>query len=716
MHVDKSEAPSGGTGRSSGRHLQRVALVGALSGAALAAALASPVLAQSNTPDGSKIYSSAGCSGCHGHSGNGGIGPRLSGNKELSDAHAVVEQILNGGKQMPPFKGQLSDAEIAAVATYIRTGLNGNHFGDVSEQQVAQAKSGQGGGNANAQSGDSDEKSGGGAAAQSDKEAQQASNDEGGGNKQDTMKVGAPAQNPKQPSTSGPDQAALDKAASATDSWLMYNKGYSAQRYSSLDQITAENASQIQPICTAQLGEQASFQTSPIVYDGLIYVTTPYSTYALDAKTCHQKWSYTYSPQGVEPFNTNRGVAIAGGRLFRGTSDGHFIALDAKTGDLLWNIRPVDSSQGYFLSSAPIVWHDMVFTGTAGADWGANGQMFAFNVKDGSTVWQFDEIKQDTFGSAEAAATGGGSNWTSYSLDPDSGLIYVPVGNPAPDFAAGYRPGKNLYTNSVIVLDAKSGKLDHYYQQIPNDPLDRDTAATPMLFNLKDKSGKSTHYTAVANKAGHMFVYDEDTQKQVYKVETTTLKNADTPPTQEGVHVCPGIDGGVEWYGPAYDPDNSTIYVGSVDWCTTFKLGEVRYTPGQLFFGGSYTMDPVDQAQGWIRAYDATDGSKKWQYQSELPVIAGVTPTAGGVLLTGELNGDFSVLDAKSGKKLYHYYTGGPIAAGVSTYEMDGQQYVAVASGNASRTWSPDSQPSATVFIFAIPQKAAKAADGNANG
>lgn len=669
--------------------------------ASLMLALPSPAMAQSSSPGGSKIFSSAGCSGCHGNNGNGGIGPKLAGNQHLSDAQHVIDQILNGGKTMPSFKNQLSKDQIAAVATYIRTDF-GNKFGKVSAQQVAQVENG---------------KSSSGSSSQPDqKQSQQAENGSSGNSKKDMMKVGAPAQNPKQPSTSGPDQAALDNAGSATDSWLMYNKGYSGQRYSSLDQINADNVDQLQPVCTLQLGVQSSFQTSPIVYDGLIYVTTQYSTYALDAQTCHQKWSYTYSPKGEEPFNTNRGIAIAGGRVFRGTSDAHLIALDAKTGDLLWNIRPVDSSQGYFLSSAPIVWHDMVFTGTAGADWGANAHMFAFNVEDGSKSWEFDEVKKDTFGSAEAAAIGGGSNWTSYSLDPKTGLIYIPVGNPSPDFAAGYRPGKNLYTDSVIVLDAKTGKLDHYYQQIPNDPLDRDTAAPPMLFNLKNHDGKSTLYAALANKAGHMFVYDEATRKQVYKVETTTLKNATAAPTKDGVHVCPGIDGGVEWYGPAYDPNQKSIYVGSVDWCTTYTLGEVRYTPGQFFFGGTYSMDPVKKAQGWIRAYDAADGSTEWKYQSDLPVIAGITPTAGGVLLTGELNGDFSVLDSKTGKKLYHYYTGGPIAAGVSTYEMDGQQYVAVASGNESRTWSPDSQPSATVFIFAIPQKTADSAGGNANG
>jgi alcohol dehydrogenase (cytochrome c) len=651
-------------------------------------------------PNGSQIFTSAGCAGCHGETGNGGMGPRLSGNTDLANDQHVLQQILNGGVQMPPFGSKLSDAEVAAVATYIRTGL-GNSFGPITPQQVAQARQAPQSSAATTTAPAANPASTNAAGANAPAAGQPAAA------QVDPMAVGAPATGVKQPTTNMPDQKTLDAADTATDSWLMYNKGYTGQRYSSLNQITASNAATLQPICSLQLGEQSAFQGSPVVYDGLIYTTTKNSTVAIDAKTCHQVWRNTYAPKGPEPLDTNRGIAIAEGRIFRGTTDGHFFALDAKTGDLLWNIRPVDSAQGYFMSSAPIVWNGMVLTGTAGADWGATGKMFAFDVKDGHKIWEFDEIVPATFGTAEAASTGGGSNWTSYSLDTSTGMIYVPVGNPAPDFAAKYRPGTNLYTNSTIVLDAKTGKLDHYYQQIPNDPLDRDSSASPVLIKLTDSGGKQTLYTVVANKAGHMYLYDEAAKKEVYKVETTTLKNFDAPPTTQGTHVCPGINGGVEWYGPAFDPKESALYVGSVDWCTTFTLGEVRYAPGQLFFGGTYSFDPVSQAAGWIRAYNAADGKDKWQYKSALPVVAGVTPTAGGVLLSGELTGDFIVLDKATGKVLYRFYTGGPIAGGISTYEIGGRQYVVVPSGNQSRTWSPNTQPSTTMFIFALPQKGA---------
>jgi PQQ-dependent dehydrogenase (methanol/ethanol family) len=520
----------------------------------------------------------------------------------------------------------------------------------------------------------------------------------------------------------------------------MYNKGYNGQRYSSLDQINTGNAADLSPVCVLQLGEAGtSFQSNPIIHDGRLYITTPHSTYALNARTCEPLWEHVYTPTGPEAFTTNRGVAIAGGRLFRGTTDAHFLALDAMTGDLLWDVQVVDANKGYFLSSSPIVWRDMVFTGTAGADWGAPGFMFALDVNDGRIIWQFNEVKADTFGSAQAASTGGGSSWTSYAFDEAEGLIYVPVGNPAPDFACDYRPGDNLYTNSVVVLDATSGELRRWYQQIPHDCLDRDTAAAPMLFELDDGSRRM----AVASKNGLLYVYDDDLQGEaasgtdaegqahppaaqqtartdlqpqqgqpqssvadalLYTVAVTTRSNVTAKPTTEGVHVCPGINGGVEWYGPTFDPQTSTLFVNSVDWCTTFTLGEVRYTPGALFFGGSFEFDPVSKGSGWTYAIDAASGQVLWQYHSPRPMVAGLVPTAGNVIFTGELTGNFLTLDSNTGEVLYKFNTGGPIGGGIATYQLDDRQYVAVASGNASRTWTPDTGAAATVLIFALPE------------
>ena len=244
---------------------------------------------------------------------------------------------------------------------------------------------------------------------------------------------------------------------------------------------------------------------------------------------------------------------------------------------------------------------------------------------------------------------------------------------------------------------------------------EKSTTASPIIFNLK-QSGKTELYTAVANKGGYLYAYDEGAREQSYKVPTTTIQNADSPPTQQGTHVCPGITGGVEWFGPAFNPQTSQIFLPSVDWCTTYTLGEVRYTPGQLFFGGAYAPDDLKQAKGYVKAYDAATGKEAWTYTSDLPMVAGVTPTAGRVIFTGELNGDFIALDQKTGKKLYSFYTGGPVAGGISTYQVNGRQYVAVASGNQSRTWSPEAAPSPTLLIFALPGKGAGAGGGSSNG
>ena len=219
-------------------------------------------------------------------------------------------------------------------------------------------------------------------------------------------------------------------------------------------------------------------------------------------------------------------------------------------------------------------------------------------------------------------------------------------------------------------------------------------------------NGSKDLFVAEANKAGHLYLYNDNKQQLVYRVPTTTIENARTQPTTKGTRVCPGINGGVEWYGPAYDPTDQHLYTGSVDWCSTFTLGEVRYTPGQFFFAGSFSFDPVKDAKGWIDSFDAKTGRLDWKYESHAPIVASVTPTAGKVLFTGSLDGNFLVLDSRTGKDLYSFYTGGPIGAGIATYKIDGRQYVAVPSGNMSRTWSPNSSPSATVFIFALPKSA----------
>jgi PQQ-dependent dehydrogenase (methanol/ethanol family) len=380
------------------------------------------------------------------------------------------------------------------------------------------------------------------------------------------------------------------------------------------------------------------------------------------------------------------------------------LALDAATGKLLWNLHVADSHLGYFISAAPIAFDGKVIVGLAGADWGANSQVYAFDAATGNRIWKFDIIPTGLQSGAETwekgAGTGGGSVWSTMSFDPTEGLIYVPVGNPAPDFDAALRQGANLYTDSIVVLDAKTGALAWYVQQIPGDHHDWDTAAAPVLY---EQAGRK--FMAVANKGGFLYIYDRITHALVAKVAVSKQENGDVALSDQPVRVCPGVTGGVEWNGPAYDPDTQALYVNSLDWCTTFKLDPKGYKAGELYLKGVIQTDPTSDARGWLQAFDADTGRPLWSYAAPAPMIAGVTPTAGGVILTGGVNGEFLVFGARDGKLLYRFNTGGGVSGGISTYMVEDRQYVAVASGNHSM-YPLGTGGAPTIIVFALPANA----------
>jgi glucose dehydrogenase/mono/diheme cytochrome c family protein len=278
-----------------------------------------------------------------------------------------------------------------------------------------------------------------------------------------------------QPTTNRPTQGELDAADASTSDWLMFNKGYRGERFSTLRRINAGNAGKLKPVCMFQLGELGTFSTGPVVYDGILYATTHLGTYAIDATTCKKVWSHQHVAQGPEMNATNKGVAIAGGRVFRGTQDGFLYALDAKTGEPLWVRQVADWRLGEGVGAAPIVWNDIVYVAKAGGDWGIRGRMMAFKVEDGTLAWSFDliptgdETGADTWQNPESAMHGGGAAWVTYALDRDTGTLFIPVGNPGPDYKKSMRPGANLFTISTVALDARTGKLKWWYQLRPND-------------------------------------------------------------------------------------------------------------------------------------------------------------------------------------------------------------------------------------------------------
>jgi alcohol dehydrogenase (cytochrome c) len=514
------------------------------------------------------------------------------------------------------------------------------------------------------------------------------------------IEIGKLYGNLAQPTTTTPTQAELDAADTASNDWLMYNKGYRGERYSTLTQIDRDNAGNLKPVCMYQLGEIGTFSTGPVMYDGILYVTTHLGTHAIDATTCKKIWTHSHVAQGPEMNATNKGVAIAGGRVIRGTQDGFLFALDAKTGAPLWVRQVADWSLGEGIGAAPIIVDDIVYVAKAGSDWGIRGQMMAFNVRDGSLSWKFDLIPKpgeagaDTWKTPGSSAHGGGAAWVTYALDRETGTLFVPVANPGPDYKKGMRQGANLFTESTVALDARSGKLKWWYQLRPNDDHDWDTT----VVSLFDSDGRKL--VATAGKQGVLHIVSRQDGKLVFKLPVTTLFNQDVPITPEGVRVCPVA--GVQWNGAAHSLSTGLLYVNAIDWCTLFKLGPdpkwVATVPYTGLSNGWGTNDPTSAWSGWINAVDPKSGTITWRVKRSTPMYAAVTPTAGDVLFTGDLSGNFLALDARSGKTLYSFDTGGPIAGGVITYEVKGKQYVAVASG-----FSGGSIPlngSATVVIF----------------
>lgn len=486
--------------------------------------------------------------------------------------------------------------------------------------------------------------------------------------------------------------------------WLMYNRDYQSQRYADLSQINNMNVHGLAPVCVFQAGETGAFQASPLIYEGMLYVTTARHTYAIDASTCRKIWDAPNTTRGELPLLTTRGAAIYHGKLFRSTPDGHLRALDAKNGTLLWDVQVSDPSRGYWLSAAPIAFGGLVYMGEAGADFGNDGHLYGLDEGTGAVKWTFGVIPTgEAQGAAswkKGAAHGGGSIWSTFSLDWEAGLLYAPVGNPAPDFDGDARPGADLFTDSVVSLEAKTGKLAWYAQQVPHDTHDWDTADAPTLF---EQDGKK--YMAVGSKDGYVYVYDRTTHQLLNRIEVSEHSHADDAITAAGVHVCPGWLGGVEFNGLAYSPRDRMLFVNSVHWCGVYKKTSsaehfVRNAP---YYGGEFTADRQATAYGWTRGIDVASGKVIWSARASTPMIATVTATAGGLLLTGELTGDFKALDSKTGKELYRFNTGGAIAGGISVYASDGREYMSVASGNASRSSLWGTTGAASVFVFSLP-------------
>jgi len=514
-------------------------------------------------------------------------------------------------------------------------------------------------------------------------------------------------ENGLEPSGSGPSQAELNSAAENTTDWLYQTHDYAGTRYAALDQVNRDNVDRLQPVCAHQLSERSNFQTNPLVYHGVMYLTTVHSTVAIDATTCRPLWKHVWEVMDRDVWLKNRGVAIKDGRVVRATSDGYLVALDAANGHLLWARHVADADRGETFTMAPMIFEDLILIGPAGSENAIRGWVGAFRLQDGQPVWRFNIVPEpgepgsETWDNPAGIPVGGGAVWTPMSLDTERGLLHVPATNPAPDFPAALRGGDNLYTNAMIALDVRTGKLAWYDQLVPADDHDWDLTQVSPLYRTQ-VNGEQRDLIATVGKDGILRVIDRDSHERLFETPVTTIENAEAPVTTEGTRACPGVLGGVLWNGPAYNPGTNMLYTPAVDWCATFILAEdIRYIEGEDYLGGEVELD--DDWQGWVTAVDASDGTVRWKYRSDRPMVASVTTTAGGLVLTGELNGDFLALDAATGDVLFRFYTGGPIGAGVVSYEIDGKQYIAVMSGLPSGFWVDENVGSPTASVFALP-------------
>ena len=506
--------------------------------------------------------------------------------------------------------------------------------------------------------------------------------------------------------------ARLLKAESDPQNWLTYAGSYKSHRYSGLDQINRRNVSSLKLAWAYQIQRAGIIETSPLVVDGVMYLSEPPSTVtALDVRSGRPLW--TYSPNippdviviGSPP--VNRGVAILDDLVYVGTVHGHLIALDSKSGTVRWDIVVGDNKQGYYLTLAPLALDGKVVVGVSGAETGIRGFVDAYDAKTGKLAWRTYTIPApgepgfETWGKGSGWQTGGGSTWLTGSFDPELNLLYWATGNPAPDWNADNRPGDNLYTDAVLAIDPSNGKIKWHFQFTPEDVHDWDSNETMVLFEAQI-GGRERKLLAQANRNGFYYVLDRATGEFVtgapYAKQTWAdgldakgrpIRKKGIAPSLEGTLVFPNIQGASNWFSPSYSPQTKLFYQAAREMGTIYYKGAAVYKPGTAFTGGGGRYVNGDDASGAIRALDATTGKTKWEFPLLSPGWTSLLSTAGGLVFGGSEEGNFFALDAETGKPLWDTQIGGAVRGIPMSYGVDGKQYVAIAAGF-------------TLFVFAL--------------
>jgi PQQ-dependent dehydrogenase (methanol/ethanol family) len=471
--------------------------------------------------------------------------------------------------------------------------------------------------------------------------------------------------------------------------WLLPGRTWDNQRYSPLTQINDGNVGGLQLVGMAQTGMTASFETTPIVVNGVMYVTTPtvsntMKVMALDATNGRPIWDTVYS---LGPFQiccgpVNRGPAVGYGMVYALTLDDKLLALDAATGKLRWSSTVADPSVGYSETMTPQVYDGMVIVGSAGGEWPIRGFVAAYDARSGKQRWRFDTTDPKTYG-GDSWKRGGAMVWTTPALDPKLGLVIFCTGNPNPDLNGTYRPGDNKWSDSIVALDVRTGKFKWGYQEIKHDVWDYDAVSNVVLFDVH-VNGQTIPAAGEAGKVGWFYIVDRRSGKLIRRSDpyVAMSKNMFSQPTAKGVVMLPGANGGAEWSPPAYSPLTKYAYVLGMDQLMRFSTHPEAYQTGRIRLGSAFTnVEPHGVQDGRFVAIDTETGKIAWTVMTPQPLIGGALATAGNLAFYGEGNGWFDAVDAKTGKNLWRFNLGAGVNAPPVTYEVNGQQYVAVAAG-----------------------------------
>ncbi len=497
--------------------------------------------------------------------------------------------------------------------------------------------------------------------------------------------------------------AAIPATTVSTADWPTYNGAADGNRHSPLRQITAANAGKLQ-LQWSWSNAYQGLETTPLVSEGVMFVTAPNEVCALDARAGREIWCYSRPRHSAETIagdaakGANRGAALLGDRVFFATDDAHLICLHKITGALMWDVDVKEGPGAMGSTGAPLIAGDLVITGIAGGDAPLRGYVTAYRAATGEQVWRFFTVPRrgepgsetwKTSGPSDAIAVGGGATWTTGSYDAGTGLLYWPTGNPYPDTDGDERAGDNLYTDCVVALDARTGRLRWHYQFTPHDLHDWDSTEPFVLIDTAYQ-GRDRKLLLHADRNGFFYVLDRVTGELllgkpfVRKLTWASGIGADgrpqllegNQPTKKGVRTCPAVRGATNWYSTAFNPETKLFYVMAVEDCSIYQ---------QTRAGGFEPYrDPADPAEKYLRAIDIESGRIVWEAGQVGPPesnYSGVLSTAGGLVFYGETGGSFAAVDAKSGANLWHFNTGQEWKASPITYMVGQRQYVAIAAG-----------------------------------